>query len=187
MKHRALTPFHALLALAACGGPPAPPAPSEPSAEAPAPASASDAGAQTGSGDLVAALARTACFGFCPIYRVEIYGDGRVLYRGERFVVKTGEHEGKIDAAALAELRRAFADIRFWDLKDAYDDHSMTDMPGAELTYREGGREKTVRHYHGYRTAPEALGKLEDEVDRIADIDQFIGTRQERDALRSKR
>ena len=39
---------------------------------------------------LVITLERTACFGTCPIYKLTVYGDGRVEYEGERFVTVTG-------------------------------------------------------------------------------------------------
>ena len=35
-------------------------------------------------------LQRTACYGWCPAYSVEISGDGTVLYFGERFVATKG-------------------------------------------------------------------------------------------------
>jgi hypothetical protein len=41
-------------------------------------------------------LSRTACYGPCPIYRVEVRGDGAVLYDGSEFVAITGPHRAAI-------------------------------------------------------------------------------------------
>ena len=40
--------------------------------------------------EVVITLERTACFGVCPVYKLTIYGDGRVLYDGIRFVRTEG-------------------------------------------------------------------------------------------------
>ena len=47
--------------------------------------------------------------------------------------------------------------------------------------------DKTVHHYHGDHSAPEALTKLEDRFDQIVDIQQWIGTPDERAKLRHRR
>ena len=36
--------------------------------------------------EVVITLERTACFGVCPVYKLTVYGDGRVVYEGKRFV-----------------------------------------------------------------------------------------------------
>ena len=40
---------------------------------------------------VVITLERTTCFGVCPVYTLTIYGDGRVVYEGTRFVRTEGE------------------------------------------------------------------------------------------------
>ncbi|MEO6038174.1 MAG: DUF6438 domain-containing protein, partial [Saprospiraceae bacterium] len=39
---------------------------------------------------VVASLRRTACFGSCPVFSVEIWSDGQVIWQGERHVARIG-------------------------------------------------------------------------------------------------
>ncbi len=41
--------------------------------------------------DVVITLERTQCFGSCPVYKLTVYGDGRVVYEGGGFVKIKGE------------------------------------------------------------------------------------------------
>jgi hypothetical protein len=129
---------------------------------------------------LRASLQRTACYGWCPIYAVEIYSDGRVHYHGERFVKQTGDADGKITSDQLADLDAAFVAAGYLGMKDSYEDYQITDMPSAITSYAKDGVTKTVKHYYGDRSAPDALTKLESDIDRIVNIQQWIGTDDER-------
>jgi (2Fe-2S) ferredoxin len=44
----------------------------------------------------VLTLERTWCLGECPAYAVVLYPDGRLLYRGVRFVEEDGFHESHV-------------------------------------------------------------------------------------------
>jgi hypothetical protein len=54
------------------------------------------------------ALTRTACFGTCPAYRVEIHGDGAVLYEGKNWVALTGSHHGSVSKRHRRRAGRRF-------------------------------------------------------------------------------
>jgi hypothetical protein len=47
-------------------------------------------------------LRRSACFGTCPVYSVEISGDGSVVYTGTSHVLITGEQYSQISQDAVA-------------------------------------------------------------------------------------
>jgi hypothetical protein len=49
-------------------------------------------------------LERTACYGFCPDYTVEVRGDGMAIYEGRNFVRVRGKHMGRIPKAAVDAL-----------------------------------------------------------------------------------
>lgn len=113
---------------------------------------------------LLVALERGACFGACPIYRVEVFTDGRVRFQGERFVQVTEPVEAKLSEAQLQALtarleRGGFA----WK---SYERRDATDMPTVVLTWKG----QTLRHYQGDQSAPPELTQLED------DLDALIGT-----------
>jgi hypothetical protein len=132
--------------------------------------------------EVMATLERTACFGSCPMYKVTVYRDGVVAYDGEMFVKQKGAHTGQITANEVADLDRAFGDAHYFDLADKYTNYEMTDMPSANTSYAQGGRTKSIEHYYGDSKAPEALSQLEDKIDTIIHIEQFIGTQAEREA-----
>jgi hypothetical protein len=73
-------------------------------------------------------LQRTACYGTCPGYSVELRGDGEVLFEGEGNVLIVGRHRGRISKEALAGLVADFRDANYFSVKDEY--VSMTtDLP----------------------------------------------------------
>src|ERR1700676_1845154 len=53
-------------------------------------------------------LSRSGCYGVCPTYSIEIYGDGGVLYDGQAFVGTTGKQKWQISHASLVKLVEAF-------------------------------------------------------------------------------
>ncbi len=175
------------LALAACSAPapapatPAPP-PGQPPADAAPPPDAAPTGTPALESPLLASLERTACFGFCPVYTVTVHADGSVNYHGERYVVTEGDQTGQLTADQLIALRRAFADAG-WDGFDTdYTHRDVTDNPSVVIRFED----KTVHHYHGDHRAPEALTKLEDRFDEIVDVQQWIGTQDERAKARKR-
>lgn len=120
-------------------------------------------------------LERTACYGTCPIYRVEIRGDGRVTYTGERFVAVTGVRTRRISAAAVARLVDQFRAANFYALQDSYRG-GVTDMPSAITTLRIGRHNKRVEDYAGQMVGmPPAVSDLELAIDRVAGTGEWIG------------
>jgi uncharacterized protein DUF6438 len=103
----------------------------------------------------VITLRRTACFGPCPVYKLTIFADGRVLYEGISQVKKKGKAKGRISSAKLEELIEEFENIYYFNLKDAYTPgtnacpQSVTDMPSAVTSLARNGKSKTIDHYHG--------------------------------------
>jgi hypothetical protein len=148
-------PQLAMLLLAAC-------------ARTPAPA--------TGGADssLVASLSRGPCRGFCPVYRVDVYGDGAVRFAGEQNVRQAGAQTSSVSAERVQRLEQAIARSGFASMDTAFVygnaacGQYYTDMPVVTLAARVGGRMKTVRHDPGCRGAPASLRTLEAQVDSIA-------------------
>ena len=126
-------------------------------------------------GAVLVSLERTACYGRCPIYTVTVLRDGTVRWEGKRFVDVTGKATGHLSAKQLAALTDAFKKADVFALKDKYTSYDVTDHPSANITYDDGTRKKTIAHYHGDRSAPEALDKLESDIDGIVDTMRWIG------------
>ena len=128
-------------------------------------------------------LKRTACYGTCPDYSVKVLASGRVEYHGTAFVKLRGNHSGQIGPAQLAALERAFARADFCHRQPKYN-YFVFDAPWVEVKYgpRAGHPAKcpntSVEHVVD-EEAPQAiraLMKLEEEIDRLVQIEDFIGS-----------
>ncbi len=144
-------------------------------------------GAPTGAHEPLATIERTACFGWCPIYKLTVFRDGVVEYEGEDFVKTKGKATGHLAPDELAALDDLFAKHGYLELADAYTDYSVTDMPSVNTSYSSGGRTKKIQHYLGDSSAPAALGEVESGIDRIVHVEQWIGTEDEREKLAQHR
>ncbi|HEX2691137.1 MAG TPA: DUF6438 domain-containing protein [Kofleriaceae bacterium] len=132
----------------------------------------------------LATLERTPCFGFCPVYKVTIFRDGIVDYEGIRFVKTQGHATGHLDAGQLVQLRALFQQNGYLQLASSYQRPDVTDLPSVYTSYSPApDQTKSIRHYLGDRSAPEALTRVEEGIDRIVNIEQWIGTPEERQNL----
>lgn len=130
----------------------------------------------------VITLERTACFGTCPIYKLAIFEDGRVLYEGKDFVKRKGKAEGRITKAALQGLVREFNRINYLKLDDEYVSEGencpewWTDSPSAVTSLNWKGKKKTIRHYHGCRglSVLDQLTALENKIDQVVNTKRWI-------------
>lgn len=122
-------------------------------------------------------IERQPCFGFCPVYTMSIHGNGHVEYNGMDHVEVTGEQSSTIDAAAVQSLADEMIAAGYLDWNDEYMNMDVTDMPYVitSLTLSDGTT-KTIMHYHGDFSAPEALTEIEDLIDQTADVAQWVGT-----------
>ncbi|HET7499679.1 MAG TPA: DUF6438 domain-containing protein [Kofleriaceae bacterium] len=127
--------------------------------------------------ELIASLERTACFGACSIYKVTIYRDGVVEWKGKDFVDTIGPAVGQLRPGQLAQLDNLFRDNGYLELHDTYQAGHVTDRPWVHTSYSPStGTIKRVAHYLGDRTAPPRLLRIEDGIDQIAVTGRWIGT-----------
>lgn len=119
-------------------------------------------------GEVVLSLQRTPCFGACPVYLVEVLGDGTLRFKGARHVKITEPVELKLEPATLQRLfaRLDGSDFAGWP---DYTKVDATDAPTVVLTYKG----HTVRHYRGDDAAPAELTKLEDDVDALLGTERW--------------
>lgn len=127
----------------------------------------------------VITLRRTGCFGTCPVYSVEIFENGRVIYTGSQFVQVSGERTSAIPKADVEKLVHDFLRIGYFSLKASYETHKnpdgtvemISDLPTTYTSLRIGERTKSVKDY---ASAPRALKDLEWEIDRAANTHRWI-------------
>jgi hypothetical protein len=171
-----------LLLAASCrtiGDPPRQAAPSTTSTIAPAavaarlspPAASCSPPRQSPSARLV--LERTACYGSCPDYTLEIHGDGQAIFDGRTFVRVHGRVTGRIPQSAVDALfaKAACAHPEKWKSEYTW---PVTDNPTATVTVDlagDGAPAIVVRDYppchetHDADETPAELCELEKAID----------------------
>jgi ankyrin repeat protein len=119
-------------------------------------------------------LQRTPCFGSCPAYRVDIYGDGTVTYDGQMFVAISGAHKAKLSDDALRTLFTAFQKADFFWLLDRYA-APITDNPTQVISISFDEHNKTVEDYIGRAVGmPSDVTDLENLIDTVADTKKWV-------------
>ena len=87
---------------------------------------------------------RTACFGLCPAYSMQVYADGRVTYNGRRAVPLMGPQELKLPAATVAAMLRNAEEAKFEQFRERYAQNT-SDLPSIVVSIRQAnGQLKTV-------------------------------------------
>lgn len=126
--------------------------------------------------DVVITLETTACFGPCPIYKLTIYGDGRVVYEGEEYVNVAGKQTSQISKDKVKELVDEFYRINYFSLKNNTFTHEkcFLDAGSVITSITINGKTKTINDYHGC-PSPKKLRELEVKIDEIANSKRWIG------------
>jgi hypothetical protein len=119
-------------------------------------------------------LARTGgCFGSCPSYKVEVRGDGSVLYEGQGGVAFTGVHRGLVPQSNVIELVKLFEKADYYSLRDEYW-YDITDNATQTTSISIDGRQKQVVDYIGLSAGmPLAVEQLELAIDRLSGSERW--------------
>ena len=135
-------------------------------------------------------LARSACYGSCPVYSLVINADGTVVYWGEAHVRLHGQGTKKGPPQAVSELVRDSLAAGFLTWNDRYDSEA-TDMASAQTTIVAGEIAKTIRDYGPederlYGSQAEVRRKLaaiEKRIDTVAQSAEWVGCPDEEQGL----
>jgi hypothetical protein len=92
-----------------------------------------------------------------PVFKVEIFSDGRVRHSGPTFEQTGGPHEARIDRRGLTQIARALREARVDEMRDRYQDEAdgcenmMTDLYTLSMSVNrgEGAQDKRVVLYAG--------------------------------------
>lgn len=169
MKHFLLTALALMLAACSVAAPQATPTPTV--APTPTPNYST----------LVITLERTVCFGFCPVYTLKVYGDGRVEYEGNQHVAVEGSQTATLTPEQVQELVAAYQAADYFNLKDDYT-APVTDLPSTITSVTIDGQTKVITNYGGCmefenaEKAPQALCDFETKIDSLTNSAQWIGT-----------
>lgn len=125
-------------------------------------------------------LERTACLGHCPVYVVEVRGDGTVVYEGLEHVAVMGPATARIDPTEATALFEAVGRSRFFQLEESYDINCpsfRTCAPSAVTTVQHGTRRHVVRRNFGCEGLRELkrLDALCERIDAVAGTSAWTG------------
>ena len=109
--------------------------------------------------ELIISLQRTACFGTCPIYKIEIFSDGSSIYTGTRFVENIGVTKFSLSETQLNLILTQADTIGFRNMKEEYSE-PISDLPTTFIQIKD----KKIRDYTG---APKTLKNLENLIDQL--------------------
>ena len=133
-------------------------------------------------------LERTACFGFCPVYKVTVDERDILLFEGERFVAEDkGTVSKRLPDGSFRKLIEIAKAHDFADYDAAYPDEDgancpmrATDMPTIVLSYDAKRLSHAVSLYQGCRfDGREDLDAMILEIDAVLDVDDWIGPRED--------
>lgn len=83
-------------------------------------------------------MSRSACFGRCPVYTIEISGNGIVRYTGEQNVAVVGNESRNISPEQVSGLLEDFDSINFFSLDDrAFEELGHPECDSVTLTRRQ--------------------------------------------------
>lgn len=106
-------------------------------------------------------MERTACFGQCPHYLIEIYETGLVRYSGKTFADPKGVYEKEMSKETVAEIFREFNSFRVDTCKEEYT-MLVSDFPGLTYIVKYNGMPKKIHNAH---FGPDFLRLLGKEID----------------------
>jgi hypothetical protein len=98
---------------------------------------------------LVISFEQTACYGTCPVHKMEIFGKGFATYHGKKHVAKTGDYIGSFTPKQLTEILTKANEIGFFEMQDEYT-ANMTDLPTTVIYINNGNQKKKVVAYTNY-------------------------------------
>lgn len=119
-------------------------------------------------------LERGACRGRCPVYRVELYGNGKIQFDGKKFVDSLGIHTGTTSGASVRSLLATINTSDFGTMDTSYVMGSaacgsyMPDLPMSTVSAKIGATMKTVHYDPGCKNAPRSVQTLQKLIDSVA-------------------
>lgn len=120
-------------------------------------------------------LQRGACLGSCPEYRIEVHGDGQVVYEGLRHVAVQGRHVYRVPVEEVARLVESAREKDLWSMKPAYS-AEITDHPGYTVTLEVDGQLHRIYDYVGRKAGmPRLVTEFEEEIDAVARTGAWVG------------
>ena len=126
---------------------------------------------------------RSACYGTCPVYTVEILSTGGVRFEGEEHVKVAGRQTSRVAPRDFAFLVEAIKRVDFFNLHEQYRFEPdgctqwRTDNPTVDIVVTDAGTKKHVSYYYGCGgiSVADEIRWLSDTIDEVAGSKRWVG------------
>jgi hypothetical protein len=110
--------------------------------------------------ELIVSLQRTPCFGQCPVFKIELFEDGKVVYVGRAYSKRVGTYRATATPEFVKAIQQKAADIKYlsFDAKYPKGESMITDIPSTISFFKSGSESKMV---HNNYDAPIELLEFE--------------------------
>lgn len=120
-------------------------------------------------------IERTMCYGNCPVYSVTVDKEGNVIFNGEMFVYKSGQHHWKISKKKVEQLNDLIDSFDFKSFKYEPGSGFITDQPSCITTVKyPDGEIKEIDHYYGHIMIDDSLTAFEKKIERIIGTKKYV-------------
>lgn len=120
-------------------------------------------------------LERTMCYGNCPVYSVTVDKEGNVIFNGEMFVYKSGQHHWKISKKKVEQLNDLIDSFDFKSFKYEPGSGFITDQPSCITTVKyPDGEIKEIDHYYGHIMIDDSLTAFEKKIERKIGTKKYV-------------
>jgi hypothetical protein len=113
---------------------------------------------------------RGACYGRCEVYTLEMYDNGLLLFKGERFTERPGVWQKNIDRRRVTSLLDSFERADFENYPLSFRSQ-VPDAPTTEVTYYDDDGKAYKTAFKEY--APAELEALAMAVKRLAELEGY--------------
>jgi Domain of unknown function (DUF6438) len=132
-------------------------------------------------------LHRSACFGSCSVYTVEVLSDGEVRYNGQEHVKIKGHHTTHISTDEFNFLVASIGRIGFFTLNERYRYQTdgcpsvRTDSPSVDIVVTRAEQKRHVSYYYGCTGLGvyQRIIWLSETIDDVANAAQWVGVEAE--------
>ncbi len=118
-------------------------------------------------GRLILSMERTPCYGRCPVYTINLYENGLLIYNAKQFTDTSGCFYRVLSKYEITEVKDRFNNSGFFKMSNQYpeDKKTPTDLPSCILFFSNEDQQKTIIDKR-WQT-PETLTALEKSVDSL--------------------
>lgn len=114
----------------------------------------------------VIGIQKTACFGACPVYSMDILNNCKVILQAEKFLeMGAGEFKSKLSKTKYEELIQAFRESSYLEMDEIYKSN-VSDLPTTFFYFRDNGEAKTIEVYGDW---PDDLTALDKKLTALID------------------